>query len=51
MAVWLADMDLRLTEVEHFSGKDTCSKMRQLQVLSGNKDRPDLSMQFFLSSG
>ncbi|KAF4104221.1 hypothetical protein G5714_015208 [Onychostoma macrolepis] len=31
MAVWLADMDLRLTEVEHFSGKDTCSKMHQLQ--------------------
>ncbi|XP_055052701.2 nesprin-1 [Misgurnus anguillicaudatus] len=31
MAVWLTDMDLRLTEVEHFSGKDTCSKMHQLQ--------------------
>ncbi|KAK2880935.1 hypothetical protein Q8A67_018203 [Cirrhinus molitorella] len=31
MAVWLADMDLRLTEVEHFSGKDTCAKMHQLQ--------------------
>ncbi|KAJ7990313.1 hypothetical protein DPEC_G00299010 [Dallia pectoralis] len=31
MAVWLADMDLRLTEVEHFSGKDTCDKMRELQ--------------------
>ncbi|XP_067307821.1 nesprin-2 isoform X2 [Pseudorasbora parva] len=31
MAVWLADMDLRLTEVEHFSGKNTCSKMHQLQ--------------------
>ncbi|XP_051966325.1 nesprin-2-like [Xyrauchen texanus] len=31
MAVWLADMDLRLTEVEHFSGKDTCFKMHQLQ--------------------
>ncbi|KAK9962267.1 hypothetical protein ABG768_007639 [Culter alburnus] len=31
MAVWLADMDLRLTEVEHFSGRDTCSKMHQLQ--------------------
>ncbi|XP_051962594.1 uncharacterized protein si:ch211-137a8.2 [Xyrauchen texanus] len=31
IAVWLADMDLRLTEVEHFSGKDTCSKMHQLQ--------------------
>ncbi|KAM9442188.1 nesprin-1-like isoform 1-T5 [Salvelinus alpinus] len=31
MAVWLADMDLRLTEVEHFSGRDTCDKMRELQ--------------------
>ncbi|XP_052433262.1 nesprin-2 isoform X1 [Carassius gibelio] len=31
MAVWLVDLDLRLTEVEHFSGKDTCSKMHQLQ--------------------
>ncbi|KAI1893340.1 hypothetical protein AGOR_G00122710 [Albula goreensis] len=31
MAIWLADMDLRLTEVEHFSGKDTREKMRQLQ--------------------
>ncbi|TRY92999.1 hypothetical protein DNTS_011611 [Danionella cerebrum] len=31
MAVWLADLDLRLTELEHFSGKDTCSKMLQLQ--------------------
>ncbi|XP_064840431.1 uncharacterized protein si:ch211-137a8.2 isoform X1 [Oncorhynchus masou masou] len=32
MAVWLADMDLRLTEVEHFSGRDTCDKMRELQT-------------------
>uniref|UniRef100_A0A8C9TGP8 Uncharacterized protein n=1 Tax=Scleropages formosus TaxID=113540 RepID=A0A8C9TGP8_SCLFO len=32
MAIWLADMDLRLTEVEHFSGKDTYQKMQQLQV-------------------
>lgn len=32
MAVWLADMDLRLTEVEHFSGRDTCDKMWELQV-------------------
>ncbi|XP_007236898.3 nesprin-1 [Astyanax mexicanus] len=31
MAVWLADMDLRLTEVEHFSERNTCAKMRQLQ--------------------
>uniref|UniRef100_A0A4W5MLK1 KASH domain-containing protein n=1 Tax=Hucho hucho TaxID=62062 RepID=A0A4W5MLK1_9TELE len=31
MAVWLADMDLRLIEVEHFSGRDTCDKMRELQ--------------------
>ncbi|XP_028816938.1 nesprin-2 isoform X2 [Denticeps clupeoides] len=31
MSVWLADMDLRLTEVEHFSGSDTGAKMRQLQ--------------------
>ncbi|KAJ8414578.1 hypothetical protein AAFF_G00037800 [Aldrovandia affinis] len=31
MAIWLADMDLRLTEVEHFSGKDTRQKMQQLQ--------------------
>ncbi|XP_076833140.1 uncharacterized protein LOC143478089 isoform X2 [Brachyhypopomus gauderio] len=31
VAVWLADMDLRLTEVEHFSERDTCAKMRQLQ--------------------
>ncbi|XP_029628390.1 nesprin-2 isoform X4 [Salmo trutta] len=31
MTVWLADMDLRLTEVEHFSGRDTCDKMRELQ--------------------
>ncbi|XP_055752121.1 uncharacterized protein LOC129832232 [Salvelinus fontinalis] len=31
MAVWLADMDFRLTEVEHFSGRDTCDKMRELQ--------------------
>ncbi|XP_036393185.1 nesprin-2 [Megalops cyprinoides] len=31
MAIWLADMDLRLTEVEHFSGKDTREKMHQLQ--------------------
>ncbi|XP_029111565.1 nesprin-1 isoform X1 [Scleropages formosus] len=31
MAIWLADMDLRLTEVEHFSGKDTYQKMQQLQ--------------------
>ncbi|KAJ8369158.1 hypothetical protein SKAU_G00091860 [Synaphobranchus kaupii] len=31
MAIWLADMDLRLTEVEHFSGKDNHEKMRQLQ--------------------
>ncbi|XP_061073451.1 nesprin-2 isoform X1 [Conger conger] len=31
MAIWLADMNLRLTEVEHFSGKDNQEKMRQLQ--------------------
>ncbi|KAL0972841.1 hypothetical protein UPYG_G00195400 [Umbra pygmaea] len=31
MAVWLSDMDLRLTEVEHSSGRDTCDKMRDLQ--------------------
>ncbi|KAK1786040.1 hypothetical protein P4O66_017766 [Electrophorus voltai] len=31
VAVWLADMDLRLTEVEHFSERDTCAKMQQLQ--------------------
>ncbi|XP_030634007.1 nesprin-2 [Chanos chanos] len=31
MAVWLADMNLRLTEVEHFSGRDACAKMQQLQ--------------------
>ncbi|XP_064159526.1 nesprin-2-like isoform X1 [Anguilla rostrata] len=31
MAIWLADMNLRLTEVEHFSGKDNHEKMRQLQ--------------------
>ncbi|XP_051534733.1 nesprin-2-like [Myxocyprinus asiaticus] len=31
MAMWLADMDLRLNEVEHFSGKDTCSRMHKLQ--------------------
>ncbi|CDQ62879.1 unnamed protein product [Oncorhynchus mykiss] len=31
MAVWLADMDLRLTEVEHFFGWDTCDKMWELQ--------------------
>lgn len=32
MAIWLADMDLRLAEVEHYSGSNTCDKMRQLQV-------------------
>ncbi|XP_031429756.1 uncharacterized protein si:ch211-137a8.2 isoform X2 [Clupea harengus] len=31
MAVWLADMDLRLTEVEHFSTNSTVTKMHQLQ--------------------
>ncbi|XP_058269838.1 nesprin-2 isoform X3 [Hemibagrus wyckioides] len=31
MAIWLADMDLKLTEVEHFSEMNTCAKMRQLQ--------------------
>lgn len=32
MAIWLADMDLKLTEVEHFSEMNICAKMRQLQV-------------------
>lgn len=32
MAIWLADMDLKLTEVEHFSEMNTYAKMRQLQV-------------------
>ncbi|MCJ8740147.1 hypothetical protein PDJAM_G00055430 [Pangasius djambal] len=31
MAIWLADLDLKLTEVEHFSEMSTCAKMRQLQ--------------------
>ncbi|XP_063060982.1 uncharacterized protein si:ch211-137a8.2 isoform X2 [Engraulis encrasicolus] len=31
MAVWLADMDLRLTELEHFSTNNTVTKMHQLQ--------------------
>ncbi|XP_060744664.1 nesprin-2 isoform X1 [Tachysurus vachellii] len=31
MAIWLAEMDLKLTEVEHFSEMNTCAKMRQLQ--------------------
>ncbi|XP_053543572.1 nesprin-2 isoform X2 [Ictalurus punctatus] len=31
MAIWLANMDLKLTEVEHFSEMNTCAKMRQLQ--------------------
>ncbi|XP_053363614.1 nesprin-2 isoform X3 [Clarias gariepinus] len=31
MAIWLADMDLKLTEVEHFSEMNICAKMRQLQ--------------------
>lgn len=32
MAIWLANMDLKLTEVEHFSEMNICAKMRQLQV-------------------
>ncbi|CAK6979582.1 uncharacterized protein si:ch211-137a8.2 [Scomber scombrus] len=31
LAVWLADLDVRLTEVEHLTGS-TCEKLRRLQV-------------------
>nr|XP_046172180.1 nesprin-2-like [Oncorhynchus gorbuscha] len=42
MAVWLADMDLRLTEVEHFSGWDTCDKMWELQALIQKSEPEDV---------
>lgn len=31
LALWLADLDVRLTEVDHLNGS-TCEKLRQLQV-------------------
>uniref|UniRef100_A0A3Q3WKA5 Uncharacterized protein n=1 Tax=Mola mola TaxID=94237 RepID=A0A3Q3WKA5_MOLML len=31
LAVWLADLDVRLTEVDHLTG-NTCEKLRRLQV-------------------
>ncbi|XP_028429476.1 nesprin-2 isoform X3 [Perca flavescens] len=31
LALWLADLDVRLTEVDHLTG-NTCKKLRQLQV-------------------
>lgn len=35
LALWLADLDVRLTEVDHLTG-NTCEKLRRLQVcLSG----------------
>lgn len=32
MLVWLTEMDLQLTNVEHFSESDVHEKMRQLKV-------------------
>lgn len=32
MLVWLTEMDLQLTNVEHFSESDVYEKMRQLKV-------------------
>lgn len=31
LALWLADLDVRLTEVDHLTG-NTCEKLRRLQV-------------------
>lgn len=31
LALWLADLDVRLTEVDHLNGS-TCEKLRRLQV-------------------
>uniref|UniRef100_A0A8D0DPQ8 Uncharacterized protein n=1 Tax=Salvator merianae TaxID=96440 RepID=A0A8D0DPQ8_SALMN len=43
--VWLMDLDLRLTEVEHFSGGTSLEKMTQLQAfqqdVQANADRVD----------
>lgn len=31
LGLWLADLDVRLTEVDHLNGS-TCEKLRRLQV-------------------
>lgn len=31
LALWLADLDVRLTDVDHLTG-NTCEKLRHLQV-------------------
>lgn len=47
--VWLTEMDLQLTNVEHFSESDIEDKMRQLNVspLLLNKRIPELHCSHF----
>lgn len=47
--VWLTEMDLQLTNVEHFSESDIEDKMRQLNVslLLQNKCLPEIYCSHF----
>lgn len=40
---WLTELDLQLTDVEHFSDGDAEDKMRQLKVARGRRPPPGLS--------
>lgn len=47
LALWLADLDVRLTEVDHLTG-NTCEKLRRLQVCYSTDTR--LWSRFVLSA-